>query len=518
MPNYDKFLELDRLTPTVEQEEAINKMVSTESGAAINGSEMATGKTLMAVEVAKRRSASRILIIAPTHTKLSWIKTFRRQGAKHEFYVLDNKKRKVSVAAWDELRKMETNPETRKKEHAGVGIFFITRELFRSKNVNWLKDHVDILIWDECHAIVGNRGDNEGFKQTRRLKRSFAIFQSATWFGSKFEGSREIARAAWPEVYTGGFNNWRDEWCNLEYNHFAYDKLSPKGEKVPGAFAASLPCYVRLENTLGKPLFKQVYVEIHDDQRKMYNDLEEEGIAWLREHPLIVDFPMVKDIRLKQITLGTCDIRMVVKNKRVPIQMFDKNLEEWVDARDRQGNRIFRREGNAKTGPFVLNQVEEEQVYFEDDTISSKYEALMEILKDMPEEKVIITTDSTIFASVIARRVKGFEWTGNASEKARAEAKEEFIHGDLKYLVAHPKAIGEGTDELQYACSVIIRLSRSGDIIIEEQLTGRTNRPGQTKQPVVIDIMAEDTRDDPQAETALTKELVMRQSVIALGS
>lgn len=74
-----------------------------------------------------------------------------------------------------------------------------------------------------------------------------------------------------------------------EFDPFTGKKITD--EKVPGAFVASLPCYIRDEPPK-KPLQAfQGAVGGHPEQRRQIAQMEEKSVVWLDEHPLVADPP-----------------------------------------------------------------------------------------------------------------------------------------------------------------------------------------------------------------------------------
>ena len=74
---------MTRLTPTPEQDAAIERMASEPTRACLQISELGTGKTLMAVELALRLEAKQLLVIAPVGTHKGWEATLKGQGWPH---------------------------------------------------------------------------------------------------------------------------------------------------------------------------------------------------------------------------------------------------------------------------------------------------------------------------------------------------------------------------------------------------------------------------------------------------
>ena len=448
---------LEKLTPDVKQEEAIRKIVAEPTKAALNASLMGTGKTLMATEVALRLNAETILIIAPLNTYWGWHDTIQRQTG----YTANG------------LHKIDSSTKGREAfkslSESASGWYFVGREYFRMKE--WLKIVPDIVLVDECH-FMQNRA-SKGFKVAKTLKAGFKLSMSGTPFGNRFEGFWAVTRFLWPDdkIVQKSFWKWVEQWANTAYNPFS--SIEVLGEKKPGAFANTLPCYVRLEPDYNIDVVHEVrYVDLVPAQRKVYEKFQRDLVVWLKDNPLVAEVPIAARIRLRQMTLAVPSI------------------------------------------------TEDDQVYFADDAVSTKYQALLEIVDDNPDESMLLLTDSQKYAKIVTDRLNAkygdgsaFEWSGRASQGQREEAKQEFIRGDRRFIVAVIPAIAEGVDGLQDSCRTVVWLSHSDSNILNQQVLDRIRRRGQQKLVQVYDIVARDTYDEGQLDTLLQRELDLRASL-----
>ena len=217
----------------------------------------------------------------------------------------------------------------------------------------------------------------------------------------------------------------------------------------------------------------QVYVELSAKQRKAYDDLEKSMITWVEGNPLVVEFPITLRARLRQATLG----------------MFS------VD--------------------------DEGSVTFGNDCASAKIDAMVSVLTDdFNNEPTLILTDSQKFAAVVVDRInssgvlgEAAEWSGKVSQTMREKIKDEFITGNLNYLVAVTSAIAEGVDGLQHGTRNILWLSRSDNRILNEQAVARVLRRGQTKQVRSTEIIAVDTYDSGVLSSQMEKAIEMNKTL-----
>ena len=443
---------MERLVPTGEQQEAIDRIVAEPTRAALNGSTMGTGKTLKAVEVAKGINAQTILLIAPLGTRLGWKVTFERQGVALPFkWINSTKTGKDALADW---------------EWQLPGIYFVGVEYFtrlgwdgKARTKVWTRQP-DMIMFDEVHRSQ-NR-NSKTFKTLKQVKGGFKLAMSGTPTGNSFEGAWAVTKWLWPDVIENSFHAWAAKWCKFEYDYFSPGNKRINGERNPGAFFAFLPCYIRIESELNVAIDEQtVYCELSRKQRKAYDDLEKNMVTWVGENPLVVEFPITLRARLRQATLG----------------MFD------VDA-----------DGN---------------VSFSMDCESSKIDTAMQVLaEDFEGEPALIFTDSRKFADVLVYRLGDARaWHGEVSQVEREKIKQDFIDGKFKYLVAVTAALSDGVDGLQMATRNILWMSRSDNRIMNEQAMARVYRRGQTRQVRSREIICVDTYDSGILSSQLLKKI-----------
>lgn len=447
---------LQPLTPTPEQERAIVRMVSETSGAALNASTMGAGKTVKAVEVVKRRGDRVVLLIAPLGTRVGWQKTFERQGVDLPFkWLRSTKDGKQFLADW---------------EWGQEGVYFVGTEYFvrlgwegKDRTKIWAK-RPDIVLFDEAHRSQNRH--SKTYKTLKQLKAPFKLSMSGTPTGNSFEGAYAVTKWLWPDEVPNSFYLWRGKWCKTVYDHFDPSGQKVIGEKNPGAFFNSLPCYIRLESELDVDLLEEeVFVELSATQRRAYEKLEKDMIVWVEGNPLVVEFPVTLRGRLRQATLG------------------------------------------------MFSVTDEGEVVFDDDCKSSKIDALQDIVQSrLDGESALILTDSKKFANVVASRLdNAVTWHGDVSQSEREVRKQAFIDGDVRFIVAVTSAIAEGVDGLQHATRNIVWLSRSDNRILNEQAMKRVHRNGQTKQVRSFDIVAVDTYDSGVLSNQLQQAIDMNR-------
>ena len=453
------------LIPYAYQADDIAKLVAN-NGTGVVATQVGGGKTLIAVETAKGIRANTVLIIAPKGThKRAWERTIKLQDPDAEVSRIDSSY--IGRKAWSALANQKT------------GWYLITPEFFR--RFAWSGIRPDFAVFDEAHRASNRKSKTAIMLHTLKAKARLAM--SGTIAGNKVDGFWSILRWVYPDVAGRSYWAWVEQFCETEVDYFAGRVVL--GEKVPGAIVNSIPCYIRhlkrdeccehhpngIDDQLPATQVEVRTVELAMEQRKLYRKLEKDLVAWLGDNPLVVQVPVAMRVRLRQITLG---MPMV-------------NAEGVVD--------------------------------FAFDCRSTKIDELFNIIGDSPVgEKMLVLTHSQKFAKVVTARLnnsglRAEEWSGAVSQVKRDEVLEQFIAGEVQFIVAVISAIGEGTDGLQLACSTVVWLSKDDNNLLNEQASGRLDRQGQTRSVLSYEVIADDTYDEGQLSKLVVRRLAMNASL-----
>lgn len=499
-----------RLIPTADQESAIRRMVDEPTHAALNASEMGAGKTLMSVEVAIRRGCQSILIIGPLGTITGWAGSFERQGSDLPFYWIGGKDAKTNLKLFQNSEK---------------GIFFIGTELFsrwgsikqvvcdkngdavlyrpvdrnkiprkiplryddkspvldihgdpilvddwrvKTKKVDistWKKNTSDMVINDEAHR--GQNRNGQVFRVLKHVKTGYKMSCSGTPYGNKFSGAWAVARWLWPSLTDSSYHRWVAIWCETEDDFFAGKKVT--GEKVPGAFFNSLPCYVRIVPPREEPEYIERFVDLRPRQRAMYNKLERDLFVMVEGNPLVIEVPAVVRIRLREATLAEFSV------------------------------------------------TEDQEVYFKDDAVSAKLDDLSELFRQEAGNSMLILTHSAKYARILVPRIKAMgypaaEWSGRVDLETREVIRRGFQDGRFPYLVATIPSIREGIDGLADNCGIVVNISHDDNGVWDRQALARIigRYKGRVKW---YDILARHTYDTGQVSELSRQALQANQSL-----
>lgn len=466
------------LTP--EQEGKVEAIVAQWDGfrAALDVSDTGTGKTLCAVEVAKRLEPATTLIVGPAKPQIvsAWKATFARQGVELPFKRIDSK----HLDYFDEL--CAHTP----------GVYYVGREYLGLSDLNgknaekgkknllpWIKAKPDFVVYDEVQS-ASNRKSGRAKAMWSLRNAGFKLAMSATPQGNRFEGLWSICRWLWWNVedpsrvplshdkrdwlfVEGSFHRWKARWCIVQNSwiHDRYGRLQEietiVAEKEPGAFLRSLPCVVGLPADRKPVDTRIVECELTHKQREIYDSLQYELITEIEGGLLVASLPIVKLVRLRQVALGE------------PCMVYDPDIDM-------------------------------DRVTFDSECRSRKLDMLNALIeKHHPNDKVLVFTSSQRFANAVAHRVcaKTALYTGAQSAKARSEAFAGFTAGDVQVLLCTVGAAAEGLDGLQRVCHVEVWLDEDLNGMLCEQAKGRLNRMGQPAERIIrYYFQARDTMDD----------------------
>lgn len=449
------------------------EQVAAAGGTGLLALALGAGKTLTALTSAERSlkydakepKDARVLIVAPLHTIDGW--------RRHVREVWDLELRECAAKGADRKANLEALWNRQER-----GVFFIGWSLMAARNKHKKKDKrgrmvsapdthafggtlFDILIADEVHRACNHKSLNSGVLCRIRAKRRLAL--SATPAGNLPVNIYGALHFLWPVRYTS-FTRFADFFFKSQYNPFSetgYGKLYGE-EKQPGRVRATTPCWVSVTRQEALPELadvdiRRVSATMTRDQTRIYKQWRDKAIAWLDDHPVAVNLPVVLDTRLQQATLAQ------------PVVM----------------------DYTTQTGGV------REVVTFDKDARSGKIDALLDILQDIGDERVIVFTHSRKFLVPLRWRL---EKAGYRVEQVSGDDHEGWrkFRDDKKVqiLLAVVSAIAEGVDGLQTDCHTEIWLSRDSSLVINEQAQGRLHRSGQERGVVRYLVQCPGTIDD----------------------
>lgn len=450
---------MSSVEPVAAQERAVRGLVAA-GGTGLVSAGTGCGKTLMSLWTIDRTAKGEgvepedlsILVVAPLRTESSWRRAVSQvwPGGEVPFQTLSRKRKAERVA----LEALLGGEKPR-------GVSFIGWELLASVSKRKGYDaragrvkskattrvlggvEFDWVIGDEIHRACNFRTVTSQVLCKIRARHRLAL--SATPAGGQPVNIFGALKFLWPKRYPG-FTRFANTFFTNEPNYFGGPYSVTYGaEKRPGLLSKGHKARgewqdMRIEEVAGAlpPVdIRRVDCAMTAEQRRQYKQLRDEAVAWMDDHPAVVGLPVTRDMRLRQATLGQMRVRAGVRGE-----------DEWLfDACSRSG----------------------------------KIHALLDILKDVGDEKLIVYSPSKKFQVPLVAQL---ERAGYSCVRVDGEHKDEwrsFLADDgPQVLCAVIPAVAEGVDGLQRVCRHEVWLGLDPSVVRCVQAQGRLHRTGQT--------------------------------------
>jgi len=450
------------------QKVAVDKFVTVP--AVLIGDDMGLGKTVEALALDLRRRTTQLngykqtdcktLIIAPLSVLSSWERHIK--------------------AMWPAARVAVINPKNRdelaRKLHEPYHYYVIHWDGLR------LMDELQQGRWWHVIADEVHRAKNRKAQQTIRLKKLRTSYKTAlsgtpadnapqdlwsvlNWLYPLVWGSYHRFFRYFVKVQTHTAGQCLAVGCD-KYHKNAYKKIVGVGN-VEELHAAMEPYYIRRKKEdvlpeLPDKYYTTITVDLNPRQRRIYNQMRDEMLAWIGKHeqePVAAPIIVAQLTRLKQFALAFAEIVTVRQQKD----------GEWVEVR-----KVRLREP------------------------STKLDALMELLEDNPDKKLVVFSESKQVIGLLATRlskanVPHVVLTGDTSQAERPRVIDEFQLGEARVFCGTIHAGGEGITLT--AASTVVFLDRTWNPSRNKQAEDRCHRIGQKNAVEVIDVVAQDTVD-----------------------
>lgn len=429
--------------------------------ACLIASEMGTGKTLEAIAIDKIRFNHEhkkdpkaylpTLIIAPLNTKSSWLDKLEKQCPDVTVTVLDRKNRDAFVQS---IMRRDSD------------IYWMHWDALRLMIDDLSKFKFNHIIADEVHRIANRKA--QVTRALKKLKTNYKLGLSGTASGDKPEQLWSVLNWLWPQYYTS-FWRFRNHYCVIEaVQRGTATYTQVVGVKNQQSLKAEMdPWYIRhlkrerccehhpqgVMSYLPDKEYMTVWVDLSPKQKKLYEQMRKNMVAWVGEHedsPLTASVVVAQMTRLSQMALATPEI-------------------------------------NAD-GVVTLTLP------------STKFDAVREIVTDDDERSFVVYTSSRKFANIMTAefnrlKIPARSLTGETKDRDRATLVKDFQDHKFRILVAVIEAAAEGIDGLQEVCDTAIFVDRSWKTLKNHQAEDRLDREGQKNTTVIIDIMARSTLD-----------------------
>jgi SNF2 family DNA or RNA helicase len=456
------------------QEACAEKLGRSEVVSRLIGDDMGLGKTVEALYIdgLLRRDREKAykrptLIVAPQGVHESWVRHISMVNHTWEpgrgIISIDRKNRA---------------PFAQAVKKGGYCYYIIHYEALRLvpelKSVQWFH-----IICDEVHRVKNRKA-----QQTRALKELKTYYKTGC-SGTPADNAPQDLWSILNWLYPKQFSSyWRyvKQFCREELTETkgaTFRKIvGANAEAMPQLHAMMDPFYIRRLKTevidLPEKYYTDKFVDLLPGQRKAYNQMRKDMIAWIGEHeetPLTASVVVAQLVRLQQFALAS------------PAISYDH---------------IITRRAREVAAEMGVEPVPERRTRIQLEEPSSKLDALMEVIEDNPDEAIVVFSQSRSMVELVGRKLASRKiptglYTGKMSKEERDYSKDAFQGGDLRVFAATIAAGGEGIE--LFRSSTCCMLDRHWSPTKNIQAEDRLHRIGQTWPVQVIDFIARDTVD-----------------------
>lgn len=457
--------------------------------------EMGVGKTIQCIAMdAVRREQFRsryptrraiTLVVAPlTGVIDQWVEEFNKWAPDLRVRRINPKKREllfkeeadVYVIHPEGLRLMQKVLEGMEWTH------FIFDEVHRIKNRKTKTAKAAVAVGKKAHYRTGATG-------TPVENMPAEMWHLLYWLYPDEKSRKEAGLSHWTKKLLNSY--WRfyerfvDYWVDPDYG---YHKIigTKNEEELRSLFG---PLYIRrykrdVQKDLPPVIFTEYKVDLYPKQRKAYDSMKAQLLAWVGEQedqPVVAPVVIAQLVRLQQFALGYGQIETRIR----------VNVDGGV-RKEREESR------------FVLDEP------------SVKLDALMDILDDLGDKQAVVFSTSKQAVNMAAQRfekanIKTSVVTGDITDARRTEAINKFKAKETQVFIATIRSGGVGLN-LQM-CDTVVFLDRDWSPAKNQQAIDRVHRGGQTNTVQVIDIVARDTIDQKKDRTLQKKWKWIRDTI-----
>lgn len=493
------------------QRELVDKFAanSTTHPHVLIGDDMGLGKTVSAIALDRSRRLAQL-----SELQANWLGNHRKQTLvvtkksilsswEDHFKTWAPTAQVISLATHSRDSLMQLALEQK------ADVFIVNWEALRLmpelSRIPWL--HV---IGDECQAIKNRKA--QVTVAYKRIKALFKTDMSGTWADNKPDDGWSVLNHLYPRV-------WSSYWTFYNRHVLWRQKVNPKTgqtfREILGVaeedvlHEAMAPFYVRrLKETVAPDLPEKVHnvieVDLHPQQRRVYNEMRSQMLAWVGEHesqPISAPVVVAKLVRLQQFAIAYGKIEMVQRNgwRDVPEEVAVKLA--WEAEAEGKVAKVRKRLVQGTQDEWLWQAFLTEKVKKLTLTDpSAKLDAVMEWLEQIPSrESAVVFGTSKMAINMLAERLKkvGESYgilTGDVtSDSARRELVDGFQAGRFRVFAGTIKAGGVGI--------TLTRASRMGFIdrdwspSANRQAEDRIHRIGQSQTCFYTDFVARDTID-----------------------
>lgn len=242
----------------------------------------------------------------------------------------------------------------------------------------------------------------------------------------------------------------------------------------------------------------RIEVELGPQQRRAYEAMRKEMLAWVGEHedePLAAAQAVVKLVRLQQLACAYAEMVKTKVRKRHKHHDTHRHDESNMAVQKGRVGSCYDEDGELICKK-LWEEFEQYVVHLTDPSV--KLDAVMEIFDANPEKQFVVFSQSKQVINLLGKRLVRSDiphglFTGDTPQGDRGQMVKAFQRGDLRIFAGTIQAGGEGITLT--AASTVIFLDRSWSPAKNEQAEDRCHRIGQENAVQIIDIVARNTVD-----------------------
>lgn len=430
------------------------------------------GKTLQTLATLEDCESYPALIVCPKSVKVSWRDTFALWAPHRKVVVVEaNKKARqfrdaenadVVIVNWDLLR-----TSSRVVGYSSIRLTDKDREPGPLNKV-W-----GAVVADEAHKAKDPKS-----KQTRalwavRASADRALALTGTPVANDPRDFWSLLHFVEPNEWPGR-SQFMDRYCLLSNNYWGgVDVLGLKPETRDEFYNVTGHRFIRrTKSRVLKDLPSKTYTvrfaPMLPAQKKAYDDMVKNQVAWLDEAPVAAFNPLTVTTRLLQFASASATVQ--------------------------------------EDGTVTLSKP------------SSKINELLEFLEESGDQQVVVFAVSRQLIdlaeqALLDAMIPCTRITGKENERQREANKASFVNGAARVMLMTMGAGGTGLDGLQEASSLMVFLQRSYNYVENVQAEDRLHRIGQHSALTIVDIITPGTLEETAVLPALQRKESMANEI-----
>lgn len=363
------------------------------------------------------------------------------------------------------------------------------------EEIQWLH-----IIADEAHCL-----QNRKSKQTLALKKLDTFYKTALSGTPAFDKPDDlwsILNWLYPKYWSSFWRYYSEHVLFVEYNGYRTVVGVNNVEKLQKEMAGF---YIRRKKEdvlldLPEKYYSQRYVELHPKQKRAYDQMKKDMLAWVGEHedePISAPVVIAQLTRLQQFSDAYGEIEK--------FQYWEK-IKESVVTEEKFAELTTNCPGLESVDGFVTipagTKVLRDGLRMRLSEPSTKLDAVMDIITNTQEQVVVWSQFSQVIELLRGRLEKaGIShgiFIGNTPVDERANIIQQFQAGKLQVFAGTIAAGGVGITLT--ASSTVVFIDRSWSASLNVQAEDRCHRISQKNAVHVIDIISKDTIDQKRIQ------------------